>query len=105
MTYQGKKICGYTAPAKSTTLINFSKLNSNLIDKVFDNTKAKIGKNYPGKSKIPVKSSEDFRKEKYDYVILFAWNHKNEILKKERSSTKKKSIKWIIPMPKIKIFK
>ena len=30
--------------------------------------------------------------EKYDYVILFAWNHKNEILKKERSFTKKNSI-------------
>ena len=105
LSNKGKKICGYTAPAKSTTLINFSKLNSNLIDKVFDNTKAKIGKNYPGKNKIPVKSSEDFRKEKCDYVILFAWNHKKEILKKERSFTKKKSIKWIIPMPKIKIFK
>jgi methylation protein EvaC len=105
LSNKGKKICGYTAPAKSTTLINFSRLNHNLIDKVFDNTKAKIGKYYPGKNKIPVVSSNNFRKEIYDYVILFAWNHKDEIFKKEREFTKKNHTKWIIPMPKIKIFK
>lgn len=100
---KGNKICCYTSPAKGTTLINFSKLNNILIDKVFDNTEFKIGKIMPGKNKIPVESSDNFRKEKFDYVLLLAWNHKNEVLKKEHQHTKKKGTKWIIPMPKIKI--
>ena len=39
----------------------------------------------------------------FDYVLLLAWNHKNEVLKKEYQHTKKIGTKWIIPMPKIKI--
>lgn len=100
---KGKTICCYTSPAKGTTLVNFSKLNSSLIDKVFDNTDFKIGKFIPGKNRIPVVSSNKFRLERYDYILLLAWNHKDEVLKKERDFTRKIGSKWIIPMPNIKI--
>jgi len=99
----GKTICCYTAPAKGTTLLNFSKLDIKLIDKIFDNTNFKIGKYMPGNNKIPVYSTDEFRKEKYDYVLMLAWNHKKVILKKEHSYTKKIKAKWIIPMPHINI--
>ena len=36
-------------------------------------------------------------------VLMLAWNHKKEILKKEHSYTKKIKAKWIIPMPHINI--
>ena len=74
-----------------------------MIDKVFDNTEFKIGKFIPGKNKIPVESTDNFRFEKYDYILLLAWNHKQEVLNKELKFTRKIGSKWIIPMPKITI--
>ena len=32
---------------------------------------------------IPIVSTSHFNKAKVDYAYLFAWNHKNEIFKKE----------------------
>ena len=80
--------------------MNFSKLNSSLIDKNFDNTDFKIGKFIPGKNRIPVVSSNKFGV-KYDYVLLLALI-KDEVLKK-KNFTRKMGSKWIIPMPNIKI--
>jgi len=42
---------------------------------------------------IPIVSIEKFRKDNPDVAYLFAWNHKNEILNKEKLFTKKG--KWI----------
>ena len=43
---------------------------------------------------IPIVDIESFRKDNAEVVYLFAWNHKDEILKKE-SSFSKKNRKWI----------
>ena len=48
---------GYGAPAKSTTILNFCDINFKLIDKIFDNSKTKIGKYTPGKSLIKIEQS------------------------------------------------
>jgi len=61
-----------------------------MIDCIFDTTPDKINKLTPG-THIPVKNHKYFKKSKYKYVFLFAWNHKKEILKKEK---KKKNIQW-----------
>jgi len=103
LSKKGYRICGYTAPAKSVTLINYSRIDINLVEAIFDNTDSKIGKYFPGKSQIPIFSTSNFRNKNFDYVILLAWNHKKEVLKKEYSYTKKNNIKWIIPMSKIEI--
>ena len=47
------KIFGYGAAAKSTTLLNFFKINSNLVSYVADDNRLKIGKIIPG-TKIPI---------------------------------------------------
>ena len=83
------RICGYGATSKSTTILNFCNINNSMIDCIFDTTRDKIGKLTPG-THIPVVDYELFKKSKYKHVFLFAWNHKKEILKKE----KKKKIKW-----------
>ena len=83
------RICGYGATSKSTTILNFCNINNSMIDCIFDTTRDKIGKLTPG-THIPVVDYKLFKKSKYKHVFLFAWNHKKEILKKE----KKKKIKW-----------
>tara|TARA_Y100000590_G_scaffold255229_1_gene286573 strand:- start:11216 stop:12412 length:1197 start_codon:yes stop_codon:yes gene_type:complete len=90
---EGKTICGYAASAKSTTVLNYCKIGNNLIDFIADSTEEKIGKYSPG-THIPVVSTEAFRKNYPDIAILCAWNHKDEILKKEKKFTKYGG-KWI----------
>jgi len=84
------KICGYGATSKSTTILNYCKINSKDIDCIFDTTKDKIGKLTPG-THIPIVDYKFFKKAEYKHVFLFAWNHKKEIMKKE---SKNKKIKW-----------
>ncbi len=87
---RGFNICGYGATSKSTTILNFCKINERMIDCIFDTTKDKIGKFTPG-THIPIYDYNKFKNSKYKYVFLFAWNHKKEIMKKEKQ---KKHIKW-----------
>jgi len=84
----GKKICGYAATSKSTTILNYCDLGSDLIDYICDTTYEKIGKFSPGKH-IPIKDMNYFYENPPDVAFLFAWNHKNEIFEKEQSFSKK----------------
>jgi len=86
----GDKICGYGATSKSTTILNYCKINHTMIDCIFDTTPDKINKLSPG-THIPIKNYKYFKKSNYKHVFLFAWNHKKEILKKEQN---KKNIQW-----------
>ena len=99
---EGKKIVGYGAPAKSTTVLNYCGLNYESIDVIYDNSATKINKYTPGKSLIKIENSSNFEKELSEYCVLFAWNHKDEILNKEKQYSKKGG-KWIIPVDGIEI--
>tara|TARA_B100000963_G_C22550894_1_gene636728 strand:- start:63 stop:1268 length:1206 start_codon:yes stop_codon:yes gene_type:complete len=90
---KGKKIAGYAASAKSSTVLNFCNINHNHIDYIADSTNEKIGKYTPG-SHIPIVSINYFRKNYPQYLILCSWNHKKEIQKKESRYTKLGG-KWI----------
>jgi len=83
----GKKISGYAATAKSTTLLNYCNLNANIIDYICDTTSEKIGKFSPG-SHIPIMPISHFHNNFTNISYLFAWNHKEEIFKKEKDYIK-----------------
>jgi methylation protein EvaC len=89
---EGKKVVGYAATSKSTTILNYCKIDSKFIDYICDTTEEKIGKYSPG-THIPIVPIEHFRKDKPDAVYLFAWNHKDEIFKKENLYSKN-NINW-----------
>ena len=77
----GKKIVGYGAPAKSTTILNYCDIGPDLIEYIVDTTPIKQNTLTPGKH-IPVLPYEAFSPHP-DVSVLFAWNHKKEILNKE----------------------
>ncbi len=83
----GKKICGYAATSKSTTILNYCDIGHDVIDYICDTTKEKIDKFSPGKH-IPIKSMDYFYKNLPDVAFLFAWNHKKEIFEKEKQFSK-----------------
>jgi hypothetical protein len=90
---KNKTICGYAATAKSTTVLNYCGIGSDLIDCIFDTSENKIGKFSPGMH-IPIVTMADFKKNYFDYAYLFAWNHKKEIYEKENKFTKN-GFKWL----------
>ena len=83
------KICGYGATSKSTTILNYCNITNKMIDCIYDTTPEKIGKFSPG-THIPIIDYKYFKKSNYRNIFLFAWNHKKEIMKKE----KRKNINW-----------
>lgn len=98
---EGKRVVGYAATSKSTTILNYCDIGSDLIEFISDTTPIKQGKYSPGKH-IPVKPYEEFKKNYPDYALLFAYNHAKEILAKEDEFRKMKR-KWIMYVPEIGI--
>ena len=88
---KGKKIAGYAATSKSTTILNYCNIDNKHIDFICDTTPNKIDTFSPG-THIPIVSVDHFRKNIPDYTFLFAWNHKKEIFLKEKKNLKK--TKW-----------
>jgi len=89
----GKKIAGYAATSKSTTVLNYCKIGTDIIDYICDTTDEKINKYSPGMH-IPIAPIKHFRENVPDIAYLFAWNHKQEIFNKEKEFISKKG-KWI----------
>lgn len=97
----GKRMVGYAATSKSTTILNYCGIGPDLIEYICDTTPIKQGKFSPGMH-IPIKSYEDFKNDKPDYAVLFAWNHAQEIFAKEKNFIAQGG-KWIIFVPEVKI--
>ena len=99
--YDGKKVVAYGATSKSTTILNYCNIDSKLIDQIYDTTPIKQNKYSPGMH-IPVLPYEQFHDSNPDYVLLFAWNHAVEIMKKEKDYMSNGK-HWITYIPEVKI--
>ena len=97
----GKRIVGYGATSKSTTVTNFCGIGPDLIEYISDTTPGKQGKYSPG-AHIPVVPYEWFKKKYPDYALLFAWNHAEEIMAKEQEF-KRQGGKFIVYVPSVQI--
>ncbi len=98
---KGKKIIGYGAPAKATTLLNFYKIDNKFIDYIVDDNPLKHGMIVPG-VRIPIKNREYIDKNIPDYIMILAWNFADEIIKKNAAYSKN-GAKFIIPAPELKV--
>lgn len=98
---QGKRIAGYGATSKSTTILNYCGIGPELIDYISDTTPIKQGKFTPGMH-IPVKPYEAFTAAPPDYAVLFAWNHAEEIMAKEKAFMAAGG-RWIVHVPEVRV--
>ncbi len=78
----GRRIVGYGATSKSTTVTVYCQLGPSEIEYISDTTPIKQGKFSPG-AHIPVRPYEEFEANPPDVALLFAWNHRAEIMAKE----------------------
>jgi SAM-dependent methyltransferase len=97
-----KKVFAYGAAAKGNTLLNYAGIKKDLLPLVCDAAISKQGKFMPG-SHIPILKPDHLTNKKPDYILILPWNLEKEIRIKIASLIKSK-IKFVIAVPKIKIF-
>ncbi len=90
----GKKIIGYGAPARVSTITNFSKINSKLIDYIIDDSPIKQNKFTPG-SHIKILNKNKNIKSNINVVIVFAYEYFRDI----RKNFKNINVKFYKPIP------
>ncbi len=76
---EGKTVAGYGAAAKGNTLMNFAGVRPDLVAFVADRNPAKQGRYLPG-SRIRVVGDDELRKARPDFVIIFPWNLRDEVM-------------------------
>jgi len=101
MRREGKRVVGYGATSKSTTVTNYCGITPDHVEYISDTTPIKQGKLSPG-AHIPVKPHAEFMGKYPDYALLFAWNHAAEIREKELAFIAAGG-RWLIYVPEVKI--
>ena len=97
----GKKVAAYGAAAKGNTLLNYCGIKNDLIDFVVDANPHKQNKWLPA-SHIPVVHEDVLKKVKPDYVVIFPWNLKEEIMR-QLSYVKDWQGRFVIAIPELQI--
>ena len=98
---KGKKIIAYGATAKGNTLLNYCGIKRDLIEFIVDRSPYKQNKYLPG-SHIPIVHESEIQKYKPDYILILAWNIKEEIIE-QLKYVKEWGCIFLVPIPKIQV--
>jgi SAM-dependent methyltransferase len=99
---KGKKVAGYGAAAKGNTLLNFSGVRGDLVSYIVDKNIAKQGCYMPG-SRIPIVSEERIKEDRPDYVIIFPWNLRDEVMN-QLSFIKEWGSSFVTVIPMLQVY-
>jgi hypothetical protein len=94
---EGNTIAAYGAAAKGSTLVNYVGIGTDLVDFVVDRNVHKQGLYMPG-SHLPVRAPEALLAEQPDYVLLLAWNYKDEVMA-QQADYRARGGRFIVPIP------
>lgn len=94
---RNRRLIGYGASARSSTLLNFCGINRSSLECIADQNPLKQGKWTAG-TDIPIVSPQEAFLRKPDVVVLLAWNFKDEILALIKNTYRFKG-RVIVPLP------
>lgn len=99
---EGKRVVGYGAAAKGSTLLNYAGVRDDLLAWVADANPHKQGKFLPG-SRIRIVGPERIAAEKPDYVLVLPWNLRSEVAE-QLSHVRDWGGKLVIALPEIHVW-
>lgn len=97
----GARVCGFGASAKSTVWMNACRFTSKQISYITDTTPQKLWKLSPG-TDIPIVDEGAVMRDLPEYAICFAWNFREEILRKNAEAISK-GVHFVFPVPTLEI--
>ena len=98
----GKTVAGYGAAAKGNTLLNYCGVKGNeLVRFVADASPHKQGRWLPG-SHIPVVAPDRIHAEKPDFIVIFPWNLRDEIVA-QLADARSWRAKFVTAIPELQI--
>ncbi len=97
----GKTVCGYGAPGKGNTLLNYCGVGIDFLDFTVDRNPHKHGRFTPGMH-IPIRPVEAIETARPDYILILPWNLRQEIMQQMRHVGDWGG-KFIVPIPQAEI--
>jgi hypothetical protein len=94
---QGKHICGYGAPGKGNTLLNYCGVGTDMLDFTVDRNPYKHYRYTPGMH-IPILPVDAIDAARPDYILILPWNLKEEIMR-QMHHVADWGAKFIVPIP------
>jgi SAM-dependent methyltransferase len=99
---QGRRVAGYGAPAKATTLMYHFGLGRESIPYVVDDNPRKQGLFTPGLH-VPIVSAEALQgDEAPEYLLILAWNFADPIMRNNHAFADAGG-RWIVPLPRVRV--
>jgi hypothetical protein len=98
---EGRTIAAYGAPAKSSTLLNWCGIGTDLIDFTVDRNPAKVGRFTPGVH-LPILPVEALLERRPDCVLVLAWNLAAEILEQQAEYARRGG-RFVLPLPEPRV--
>ncbi len=93
----GNRIAAYGAAAKGATLLNYTGIGTDVLDYVVDRNVHKQGRYMPGVH-LPIRAPEVLVEDRPDYLLLLAWNFKDEIMAQQQAYAAAGG-RFIVPIP------
>jgi SAM-dependent methyltransferase len=98
---EGKTICGYGAPGKGNTLLNYCGIGTDFLDFTVDRNPYKHGRFTPG-MRIPIHDVSVIGPAKPDYIFILPWNLRHEIVR-QMHHVGTWGGKFIVPIPEVEV--
>jgi hypothetical protein len=98
---EGARLCGYGAPGKGNTLLNYCGIGTDFLDFTVDRNPYKHGRFTPGMH-IPIYPVSAIDEARPDYLVILPWNLKNEIVT-QMGHVGAWGCKFVVPIPNIEL--
>jgi SAM-dependent methyltransferase len=98
---EGRSVVAYGAAAKGATLLNYCGIRGDFVDYVVDRSPHKQGLFMPG-VRLPIHAPERVAETRPDYLLLLAWNLKDEIAQ-QMEYVREWGCRFVTPLPTVQV--